>query len=68
MRLKSGVNFQGLAGLGYHRTKADLKGPSQRRFEAMCDELIVFSPGDDVTKTHAEISHELATRVMVKNQ
>jgi phosphoribosylformimino-5-aminoimidazole carboxamide ribotide isomerase len=44
------------------------KGPSQRRFEAMCDELIVFSPGDDVTKTHAEISHELATRVMVKNQ
>jgi phosphoribosylformimino-5-aminoimidazole carboxamide ribotide isomerase len=44
------------------------KGPSQRRFEAMCDELIVFSPGDDVTKTHAEISYELATRVMVTNQ
>jgi nucleoside 2-deoxyribosyltransferase len=41
---------------------------SQRRFEAMCDELIEFSGGDDVTKTHAEISHKLATRVMVKNQ
>jgi phosphoribosylformimino-5-aminoimidazole carboxamide ribotide isomerase len=49
-------------------SEQSVKGPSQRRFEAMCDELIVFSPGDDVTKTHAEISHELATRVMVKNQ
>jgi phosphoribosylformimino-5-aminoimidazole carboxamide ribotide isomerase len=45
-----------------------VKGPSQLRFEAMCDELVEFSPGDDVTKTHAEISHQLATRVMVKNQ
>jgi len=45
-----------------------VKGPSQRRFEAMCDELIQFTPGDDVVKTHAEISHILATRVMVKNQ
>ena len=44
------------------------KGSGQRRFEAMCDELIVFTPGDDVIKTHAEISHKLATRVMVKNQ
>jgi hypothetical protein len=34
----------------------------------MCDELILFSPGDDVTRTHAEISQQLATRVMVKNQ
>jgi hypothetical protein len=34
----------------------------------MCDELIHFTPGDDITKTHAEISHALATRVMVKNQ
>jgi phosphoribosylformimino-5-aminoimidazole carboxamide ribotide isomerase len=49
-------------------SEQSVKGPSQRRFEAMCDELIVFSPGDDVIKTHAEISHELATRVMVKNQ
>lgn len=44
------------------------RSPGQRRFEAMCDELIQFSPGDDIVKTHAEISHMLATRVMVKNQ
>jgi phosphoribosylformimino-5-aminoimidazole carboxamide ribotide isomerase len=44
------------------------KGPSQQRFESMCDELIHFTRGDDITKTHAEISHALATRVMVKNQ
>ena len=41
---------------------------SHQRFEAMCDELIHFTPGDDITKTHAEISHALATRVMVQNQ
>ena len=45
-----------------------IKGPSQRRFEAMCDELIRFAESDDIIKTHAEISHKLATRVMVKNQ
>jgi len=45
-----------------------IKGPSQQRFESMCDELIHFTQGDDITKTHAEISHALATRVMVKNQ
>ena len=44
------------------------KGPRQRRFEAMCDELIQFDEGDDVTWTHADISQQLATRVMVKNQ
>jgi len=44
------------------------RGPSQLRFEAMCDELIYFTPGDNVTKTHAEISHALTTRVMVQNQ
>ena len=46
----------------------EIKGPSQQRFEAMCDELIYFTPSDEVTKTHAEISHALATRVMVQNQ
>ncbi len=46
----------------------EIKGPSQLRFEAMCDELIYFTSGDDITKSHAEISHALATRVMVKNQ
>jgi phosphoribosylformimino-5-aminoimidazole carboxamide ribotide isomerase len=45
-----------------------IKGPSQQRFESMCDELILFTQGDDITKTHAEISHALATRVMVQNQ
>lgn len=44
------------------------KAPSQRRFEAMCDELITFSASDDITRTHTEISHALATRVMVQNQ
>jgi phosphoribosylformimino-5-aminoimidazole carboxamide ribotide isomerase len=44
------------------------QGPSQQRFESMCDELIYFTQSDDITKTHAEISHALATRVMVKNQ
>jgi nucleoside 2-deoxyribosyltransferase len=44
------------------------KGPHQRPFEAMCDELIQFTSGDDITKAHAEISHALATRVMVQNQ
>jgi nucleoside 2-deoxyribosyltransferase len=29
------------------------KGLSQRRFEAMCDELIEFDEGDDVTWSHA---------------
>jgi len=46
----------------------EAKGPSQLRFESMCDELIYYTSGDDVTKTHAEISHALATRVMVQNQ
>ncbi len=45
-----------------------VKGPSQQRFESMCDELINFTPGDEISKTHAEISHALATRVMVQNQ
>ncbi len=45
-------------------SEQEAKGPCQRRFEAMCDELICFTPGDDVKKSHAEISHQLATRVM----
>ena len=45
-----------------------IMGSNQQRIEAMCDELIYFSPGDDVTKSHAEISHAMATRVMVQNQ
>jgi phosphoribosylformimino-5-aminoimidazole carboxamide ribotide isomerase len=49
-------------------SQQSVKGPSQRRFEAMCDELIEFTEVDNVTKTHAEISHKLATRVMIRNQ
>ena len=49
-------------------SEQSVKGPSQRRFEAMCDELIMFGESDDVTRTYAEISHQLATRVMVRNQ
>jgi phosphoribosylformimino-5-aminoimidazole carboxamide ribotide isomerase len=45
-----------------------VRSPSQQRFEAMCDELIHYSSGDDITKSHAEISHALSTRVMVQNQ
>lgn len=45
-----------------------VRSPSQQRFEAMCDELIHYSSGDDITKSHAEISHTLSTRVMVQNQ
>ena len=45
-----------------------LLGSSQTRFAAMCDELINYSSGDDVIKSHAEISRELATRVMVQTQ
>ena len=41
---------------------------TQQRFAAMCDEVIYYTPGDDITKSHAEISHALATRVMVQNQ
>ena len=53
----------------YGITSADeSKPPAAQRFEAMCDELIYFTPGDDVQKSHAEISHALSTRVMVKNQ
>ena len=53
---------------GVTSQQASDKGLSQRCFEDMCDELIEFSPGDDITKTHAEISHILASHVMVKNQ
>ncbi|MCH6564752.1 MAG: nucleoside 2-deoxyribosyltransferase [Proteobacteria bacterium] len=40
---------------------------SQRRFATMCDELIYYTAGDDLNISHSEISHALATRVMVQN-
>jgi phosphoribosylformimino-5-aminoimidazole carboxamide ribotide isomerase len=47
---------------------SEIRGASQKRFASMCDELIFYTPGDDWGKSHSEISHALATRVMVKNQ
>jgi nucleoside 2-deoxyribosyltransferase len=47
---------------------SDIKGASQKRFASMCDELIFYTPGDDWAKSHSEISHALAIRVMVQNQ
>jgi phosphoribosylformimino-5-aminoimidazole carboxamide ribotide isomerase len=41
---------------------------SQSRFASMCDELIYYSAGDDFNFSHSDISHALATRVMVQNQ
>ena len=46
----------------------EIVGSSQKRFAAMCDELIYYTPGDDWGKSHSEISHALATRAMVQNQ
>lgn len=45
-----------------------IKRSKQLRFEAMCDEIIRFTPGDDVTKSYAEISNALSSMVMVQNQ
>ena len=38
----------------------------QNQFAVMCDELIYFDSGDDIERSHSEISHDLATSVMVK--
>lgn len=38
---------------------------NQKRFAAMCDELIYFTAGDDFHASHSDISHTLATRVML---
>jgi phosphoribosylformimino-5-aminoimidazole carboxamide ribotide isomerase len=35
-------------------------------FSVMCDELIYFDAGDDIERSHSEISHALATSVMVR--
>ena len=46
----------------------EIRSSSQQRFASMCDELIHYTAGDDLTKSHAEISHTLSTRAMVQNQ
>ena len=75
-----GVENQAWTGFecGYARAKGkyiygisadqDMSDSSQKRYAAMCDELIYFTPGDDLNASHSEISHKLATRSMVRNQ
>lgn len=46
----------------------EVSRPSNPRFEAMCDDIIYFTQGDDVTMTHDEISSILLSKVMVRNQ
>ncbi len=75
-----GVENQAWTGFecGYARAKGkyiygvtsehEMTGSSQKRFASMCDEIIYYTPGDDFGMSHSEISHALATRVMVQNQ
>jgi phosphoribosylformimino-5-aminoimidazole carboxamide ribotide isomerase len=44
-------------------TSSEKKNP----FAVMCDELIYFDASDDVERSHSEISHALASSIMVKN-
>jgi phosphoribosylformimino-5-aminoimidazole carboxamide ribotide isomerase len=75
-----GVENTGWTGFecGYARAKGkyiygitaneEVRAGSRNRFASMCDELIYYSAGDDFNFSHSEISHALATRVMVQNQ
>ncbi len=49
-------------------SEGEIKGFSQLRFAAMCDEIIYFTPSDDFNKSHSEITHQLAARVMLLNE
>jgi nucleoside 2-deoxyribosyltransferase len=46
----------------------EMKDLNQKRYAAMCDELIFFTSGDDLNASHSEISHALATLTMVRLQ
>jgi hypothetical protein len=48
-------------------TNLGVNPQQQNPFAVMCDELIYFDAGDDIERSHSEISHVLATSVMVKN-
>jgi len=75
-----GIENTGWTGFecGYARAKGkfiygvtaerDIGDGSQNRFETMCDEVIYYTSGDDWNISHGEISHALATRVMLQNQ
>ena len=45
----------------------DIKNPSQKRYASMCDELIFYTPGDDLIASHSEISHALTSRAMMRD-
>ena len=47
-------------------SEEDVGNASQQRFATMCDELICYSSGDDVNKSHAEISTALASSIMMR--
>jgi len=75
-----GIENAGWTGFecGYARAKGkyiygvtddqELGTSNQKRFAAMCDELVHYTAGDDWNISHSEISHALSTRVMVQNQ
>lgn len=75
-----GIENAGWTGFecGYARAKGkyiygvtddqELRTSNQKRFAAMCDELVHYTAGDDWNISHSEISHALSTRVMVQNQ
>jgi nucleoside 2-deoxyribosyltransferase len=44
-----------------------MEDSSRKRYASMCDELIYYTPGDDLNTSHSEISHALASRAMMRN-
>ncbi|MFT7555701.1 MAG: phosphoribosylformimino-5-aminoimidazole carboxamide ribotide isomerase [Planctomycetota bacterium] len=75
-----GIENQAWTGFecGYARAKGkyiygisadqEMSDSNQKRYAAMCDELVFYTPGDDLNASRSEISHTLATRTMVRNQ
>lgn len=52
---------------GVTSEKDDEIGSDQKNpFSVMCDELIYFDASDEIERSHSEISHALATSVMVR--
>lgn len=44
----------------------EMRDSNQKRYASMCDELIFFTPGDNLYASHSEISQALATRTMLR--
>ena len=57
-----GKYIYGITSESNRESSSEQKNP----FAVMCDELIYFDSGDDIERSHSEISHTLATSVMVK--